>query len=122
MFKKHKVSIIISSIILLLPILFGIIMWNELPDTMMTHWGVDGNADGSSGKAFAVFGLPAILLALHFVCLFFTLLDKKQGQQNAKALGMVFWIIPAISLMVNGIMYRAAFGMEFNIALFMPLL
>lgn len=122
MFRKHKVSIIISSIVLFLPILFGMIMWHDLPDTIVTHWGADGNADGTGGKAFAVFGLPAILLALHVVCLLFTLLDKKQSRQNAKALGMVFWIMPAVSLMVNGIMYRAAFGMEFNIALFMPLL
>lgn len=122
MLKKNKFKVIISSIIILLPILFGIIMWNDLPNTMTTHWGADGNADGFSGKTFAVFGLPAILLILHFVCLLFTLLDKKQKDQNPKALGMVFWILPIISLFTNGIMYRAAFGKEFNLALLMPVL
>ena len=122
MLKKNKIKVIISSIIILLPILYGIIMWNDLPDIITTHWGADGNADGLSGKVFAVFGTPIILLIFHFVCLLFTSLDKKQKDQNQKALGMVFWILPIISLFTNGIMYCAAFGKEFNLGLFMPAL
>lgn len=122
MLKKNTFKIILSSLIVLLPVFYGILMWNNLPDTMTTHWGADSNADGVAGKAFAVFGLPAILLALHLVCLLFTLLDKKQKEQNQKALGIVFWISPMISLLSNGIIYRAAFGAEFNLALFVPAL
>ena len=122
MLKKNKFKVIISSIIILLPILYGIIMWNDLPDIITTHWGADGNADGLSGKVFAVFGTPIILLIFHFVCLLFTSLDKRQKDQNQKALGMVFWILPIISLFTNGIMYRAAFGKEFDLAFFMPAL
>lgn len=122
MFKKNKVKIILSSFIILLPALFGILMWNDLPNIITTHWGADGNADGFGGKIFAVFGLPAILLALHFVCLLATHLDKKQKAQNEKALSVVYWILPIISLFVNGIMYRAAFGWEFNLGILMPAL
>lgn len=122
MLKKNKSRIIISSIIILLPMIFGLIMWDKLPDTMTTHWGADGNADGFSGKFFAVFGLPAIILILHFVCLLFTLFDKKQKEQNPKALGMIFWILPVVSFFANGIMYRTAFGKEFNVEWFMPAL
>ncbi len=121
MLKKNKFKIILSAIIILLPALFGTIMWNKLPSTMTTHWGADGTADGFSSKAFAVFGLPCILLILHFLCLLFTLLDKKQKEQNPKALGMIFWIVPMISLLTNGIMYRAAFGGELNQIIFVPI-
>ncbi len=122
MLKKNKFKVILSAIIILLPVLFGIIMWNDLPNTMTTHWGADGNADGFSGKVFAVFGVPCIFLVLHFVCLLFTLLDKKQKEQNSKALSMVFWIIPVTSLLVNRSMYRAAFGKEIDLSLFAPIL
>ncbi len=88
MLKKNKIKVIISSIIILLPALFGIIMWNDLPDIITTHWGADGNADGLSGKVFAVFGTPIILLIFHFVCLLFTSLDKNK-RSKSKALGMV---------------------------------
>ncbi len=120
MLKKNSFKIILSSLIILLPVFYGILMWNDLPDMMTTHWGADGNADGIGGKAFVIFGLPAILLALHLVCLLFTLLDKKQKEQNQKALGIVFWILPVISLLSNGIIYRAAFGSELDLALLVP--
>ena len=122
MLKKNKLKIIISSIAILLPMLFGLIMWKDLPNVMTTHWGADGTMDGTAGKGFVVFGVPCILLGLHLVCMLFTLLDKKQQEQNQKALGMIFWMVPAISLFVNGIMYRAAFGREFDVSLAMPVL
>jgi len=122
MLKKNKIKIIISSVIILLPILFGVIMWNDLPDVMTTHWGADGNADGFGGKIFVVFGIPFIYLVFHFICLFVTLLDNKKTEQNTKALGIIYWIFPAISLFSSVIMYRAAFGKEFNLAFFMPIL
>lgn len=122
MLKKNKFKIAISSAIVLLPILFGLIMWEDLPERMATHWGVDGKADGFSGRTFAVFGLPLIILAFHTLCLLLTMLDKKQAEQNAKALGIVFWIMPVISLFTNGMVYCAAFGKELPIEWLMPAL
>lgn len=122
MLKENKVKIILSSIVTLLPCLFGVIMWNDLPDMAPIHWGADGNVDGLGSKAFVVFGLPAILLAVHLLCLFFTSLDKNQKGQNKKALGIIFWIIPFLSLLVNSFTYFAMFGKDFNIAMVMPFL
>ncbi len=122
MLKKNKLQILLSSVIVLLPILFGLIFWKDLPDTITTHWGADGNADGFSGKAFAVFGLPIIFLGVHFLCLFLTLLDKKQKEQNTKALGMIFWIFPILSLIMNGMMYSVAFGREISMETLTPAL
>lgn len=122
MLKQYRVRIIVSSLVILLPILFGLVMWNELPSSMITHWGADANADGVGNKAFAVFGLPLILLALHLICLLFTLLDKKQEKQNKKALGMVFWIVPFLSLYTNGLNYSFALGKELDLQLALPTL
>lgn len=122
MLKENKVKIILSSIITLLPCLFGVLMWNKLPEMAPIHWGMDGNPDGLGSKAFAVFGLPSILLVIHLLCLFLTSLDKNQKGQNKKALGIIFWIIPFLSLLVNSFTYFAMFGKEFNMAMFMPLL
>lgn len=122
MIKNNKIKAIVSSIITMLPALFGVIMWNKLPDSMVTHWGADSNADGTSNKAFAVFGLPIIILILHWVCLIAMSLDKKQKNQNKKALGMVFWIVPFISLFINTFMYSFALGKEYNPFLLMPIL
>lgn len=115
MIKNNKWKLLISSIIILLPILFGIIFWNELPEQMTTHWGADGSADGWSVKAFAVLGLPLFILVLHWVCVFFTSKDHKNKNQNKKVFGMIWWICPILSVFANGITYADAFGKEFNI-------
>jgi len=122
MLKENKFVSILSSVVILLPTLFGLIMWNELPNTMATHWGADGNADGLGTKPFVVFGLPVMLLIIHLVCLLFTALDQKQKDQSKKALRIIFWIIPVVSLFANGIVYAAAFGKAFDFALLIPAL
>ena len=62
MIRKYKKKLIISSLLMLLPVLVGLVLWNQLPDRMATHWGIDGNVDGWASKAFAVFGMPLILI------------------------------------------------------------
>lgn len=116
MLKNNWRKVIISSVLILLPILAGVILWNQLPDSMLTHFGGDGNPDGTMKKGVAIVVLPLILLVLHLVCLFATTLDKKQQGQNKKALGMVFWIVPAISLFVNATMYAIALGRTMQVS------
>ncbi len=122
MLKENKVKVILSSVVILLPILFGLIMWNELPDMMITHWGADGNADGFGAKPLAVFGLPVFLVTVHLICLLFTLKDKKQKGQNRRVLNIIFWIAPLISLFSNGMVYAIAFGKPFDVIMLMPAL
>jgi uncharacterized membrane protein len=114
MIKKYRTHIILSSIVILLPVLAGLILWNRLPDAMTTHWGADGNADGWSGKGFAVFGLPLILLAFHWLMLLLDSRLTKNYEENRKAYRIVFWIIPLISLFANGFSYAFALGWEFR--------
>lgn len=122
MIKNHKFKAIISSVIILLPILFGIAIWDKLPEQMVSHWGGDGVADGYANKAFMVFCLPLILLAVHCLCLLLTSLDKKSKTQNKKIVTLVYGIIPAVSLVVNGLIYAAALGSAENAVVLIPLL
>ena len=64
MLKENKRTLIITSIVTILPILIGVFLWNRLPDVMATHFGINNEANGFSSKVFAVFGLPLLLLAL----------------------------------------------------------
>ena len=67
MLKANRKTLIIASIVTILPVLIGIICWNRLPDVMATHFGMNNEANGFSSKAFAVFGLPLVLLAVLWV-------------------------------------------------------
>ena len=112
MLKNHKGKLILSSVVILLPALLGALLWNRLPENMTTHWGGDGVADGWSSRAVAVFVMPLILLALHWLCLWITSKDRKNKDQSKKAFGMVFWISPLLSLFTSGITYATALGRD----------
>jgi len=114
MIKNNKLKLFISSIVILLPIVFGLVFWNKLPEQMTTHWGFDGNPDGFSNRFFAVFALPLVMLIAQWLCVFFTTLDSKNKEQNNKVFSLVIWIIPIISLFANGIVYAVSFGKEFS--------
>ena len=53
--SEHKKAIFWSTAATLLPMVIGCILWNDLPDSMATHWGADGVADGFGGRGAAVF-------------------------------------------------------------------
>lgn len=123
MIKKNKWKLLISSALILLPILFGLLVWERLPEQMATHWGADGTADGFSSRAGAVFTLPLIMLPLHWLVIFATHMDPKNREQSAKILKLSFWLMPAISLFSGSTIYAVAFGREFDPSLLLaPLL
>lgn len=122
MFKKYKKQLIISSILILLPIVFGLLMWDQLPDTMTTHWGADGQADGYSSKGFAIFFLPLFLLGMHLFCVWITDLTNRSNGQDFKVMTMIFWIMPVISFMSNGMVYAIAMGKVWDMNALMPIL
>ena len=93
---KNKKYWILTSIVTLLPILLGLLLWNRLPEKLPTHFGIDGAADGWSGKGFAVFGLPLMMLAFHIVILFATRLDKHNRGHNEKVMNLVGLIFPTM--------------------------
>lgn len=120
MLKQHKKLWLVTALLTLAPMLAGLILWNRLPETMATHWGADGVADGWSGKGFAVFVLPLILLAFHCLCLLVTAIDNKNKNQSQKALAMVFWIMPVTSWFSCGMVYFAAMGKSLELLNFVP--
>lgn len=77
MIRQNKKLLLLTSVITLLPVFIGLFLWNQLPDSVATHFGLNNQSDGYSSKAFAVFGLPLILLAVHLVCVVATNIDPK---------------------------------------------
>lgn len=114
MLKKHKKTLILSSIVTLLPIISGLLLWKFLPEQITTHWNASGEADGWSGKTFAIFGLPIIMLAVHWLCIFLTSLDPRAKNQNSKVFHMILWIMPITSILVSGFTYSVALGIKLN--------
>ncbi len=119
MIKNNLKKIIISSLVILLPIIIGLVLWDKLPEQVPTHFNLEGEADGWSSKAFAVFGMPLLLLAMHLVCVIGTSLDPKNKNINVKPFNLVLWIVPVISFVCCTLIYSVALGCEINVATYM---
>lgn len=115
--KSYKKIIIITTLITILPLFVGLILWNRLPDTVATHWDFNGEANGWSSKAFAVLGLPCLLTVIHLFTVGVTLNDPKKKNIHRKMLALVFWIIPVVSLIVNGMVFLTALQIEVNVSI-----
>lgn len=120
MIKKNLKVLIITSIIILLPILAGVILWDQLPDPMPTHWNAAGEVDGWSSKPFAVFGLPVVLVAAQWLCMLATSADPKKKNHPQKIIYLVLWIIPVMSVVMHTITYLSALGYGVRMEVVMP--
>ena len=121
MFKKYRKQLILSSFVILLPIALGLILWDQLPASFATHWGVDGQPDGWMKKGLAVFLTPVLLMALNLFCVWITDLTNRGNAQSPKVMNMIFCIIPVLSLLVHGMVYAIAMGKAWDIAATMPI-
>ena len=114
MIKKNLKTMLITSIIILLPIVAGVMMWDQLPDQIATHFNSNGQPDGWSPKEFAVFGLPLILLAVHWLCVAITGNDPKSKNISDKMMTLVMWICPVVSFACCGATYLYALDSGIN--------
>ena len=116
MIRKHKGELIVTSLIILFPIVVGLILWNRMPETLTTHWGIDGQADGYGSLPFAVFVPPLTLLAAHWLCFLVTAKDPRNQNRNWKPIRLVLWIMPVLSNICGAIMYALALGVHVSVS------
>lgn len=113
--RQYKKTMIITSLITLLPLILGLILWPKLPDTMPTHFGFDGEANGWSSKVTAVVGIPLFILIIQWICVFAVLNDPKNQKIGNKVVNLVFWICPLCSLICCFGAYSYSLGWNINV-------
>ena len=120
MIKQNWKTLIVTSLIILLPIVAGLLLWDQLPDKVPMHWGPSGEVDGWGSKPFFVFGLPAIMLAFQWLCVLATDADAKKKNHSTKMVALVLWIIPVIEIMLAIITYMTALGYGVRVEIVIP--
>lgn len=95
--KINKKLVLFTSILILLPSLVGCVFWNQLPEEIPTHFNLLGQADGYNHKMSAIFGLPTLMLLMHWLLLFLMIKDPKSSNISSKIQLLIYWIIPFVS-------------------------
>ena len=119
--NKNKWTLVVTSLIILLPIAVGVLLWDKLPEQVPYHWGINGEVDGWATKTQAVFLMPLMMLGIQWLCAILSQLDPKGKNHNGKMMWLVLWIIPVLNLFLHVMVWLAAFGREINMAVMMPL-
>lgn len=112
---NRKKAILLTSLFVLIPMIVGLILWNQLPEEIPVHFNSAGEPDNYESKAFAVFFIPAFLWAMHLLAGFVTLADPKKQNISNKMFLLVLCIVPACSVFATLLMYTAALDISVSV-------
>lgn len=105
---KNKAILTITSVIILIPLFVGLILWNVLPEKLPISFDSDGTANDECDKALAVLGLPLFIFVCHIFCIYMSAHDPKKRNISDKEYGIVVWICPIGSIIAGTAIYTHA--------------
>jgi len=122
MIKENRKLLTLTSLVMLLPAAIGLLLWKQLPQQIPFHWDINGNIDNWASKPVAVFAMPALMLALQWLCVLVSGADPKHKNYSPKMITLMLWICPAIELVLTTLIYTAALGHSPKVEIILPLL
>lgn len=114
--------LLITSVVILLPILAGLIIWDNLPDKIAVHFDANNRPDTWSSKGFAVFGIPLFMLFFHWLAVAATEIDPRRKNISSKMIGVVLWICPSICPVISSVIYAYAMDISIDVGVICMLL
>ncbi len=108
--KIKKKQLLSTIFVIILPALIGAFFWKALPEQVPTHFGIDGQADGYSSKLFTLLAFPILFVLFQIIALASLEKESVKVTVPAKMRKLYAWIIPALSLIVQGSIYANALG------------
>ena len=118
--KINRKTLILTTLVCLLPIIAGALLYSSLPETVPTHFNFEGEPDGWSSRAFAAFGLPAIMLGMNFVLQFALNADPKRQNMSEALMNIAVWSIPVLSVLCCGMTLAKSLGYDVRFEVVIP--
>lgn len=119
---KNKKLFMISVVACFIPIVLGLLFYNQLPDKLPIHWNAAGEVDEYASKLFALFEMPITLMVFHIALVWVTNKDPKYMNIPKIMYGIIYFLIPIISIICVGFSINTALpnGFDLNISITMP--
>jgi uncharacterized membrane protein len=118
--KINRKTLILTTLVCLLPIIAGALLYSSLPETVPTHFNFEGEPDGWSSRAFAAFGLPAIMLGMNFVLQFALNADPKRQNMSEALMNIAVWSVPVLSVLCCGMTLAKSLGYDVRFEVIIP--
>lgn len=114
---NRKKMILLTSLLIFIPMVLGLIFWNKLPKELPIHFNSAGEIDNHGSKAFVVFFIPLFLWAMHLLAGFISLADPKKQNISDKMFLLILFIVPSAAIFISVVTYSAAFGINISVNL-----
>lgn len=112
--KSFDFTLLITTILCILPVFLGLYVWDKLPEILPTTYGFNGKVTGQAPKWVTVFLMPGLLCLVN---LFLHISFKFQKKEMPKNLIVFFkWFIPIIDIFVYTILILKPLNPEIDVA------
>lgn len=112
--KTNKKLLILTSMVILFPMLWGLMIWPQLPNQIPIHFNFAGQANNFQSNPLVVFGIPIFDLMVHLFVIFVIGRDPKNSAMSEKMVKVIYWVIPIVSLSSFYLIYSKALGSTTN--------
>lgn len=112
-FIKWK-SLIITCLVCLVPILFGLVLWDKLPESIAIHFNFYNEPDNFASKSFAVILLPVIMVLTQILCCLINDFNAKMHGDRIKFERATKWIIPVMTIILQSAILIYALGINLD--------
>jgi uncharacterized membrane protein len=119
--RKIDKTMLITTLVCLVPLILSAFLYGRLPDQIPIHFNLAGEADNYASKVFGAFILP-LLLALVNVFLQFVLNNDPKRDQGQPLRDMSKWLLPIFSILLTPITLFKAMGYDIRIERVIPVL
>lgn len=106
-------TLVFTTILCLLPILFGILVYGRLPEQVPSQFDFNGNIKGTMARAHMVFLLPAMMAILNVLVHFMMEADPKRRAYPPAMKLMMKWLVPVLVCVLQPV--SLLYGMGFKI-------
>ena len=100
-----KTTSIISILLVAIAIIAGVLLWNQLPEQMASHWNANDQVDGTMTKFWGVFLMPLITLGMLALFLIIPNIDPLKANivQFRESFNLFIVLIVAFMLFTHGL-------------------
>lgn len=113
--KRLSKLTVITTVLTLLPVILGAVLYHRLPDMVATHWGFNNQPNGWSPKWVACFGIPAFMAAINLIVGIATEGENKLNGTSKTVINICRWIVPVLSIIMVPMMLFAEMGVEMDV-------
>ena len=105
-----NLTFFITSLLCLVPIAVGFILWDKLPESIPQQYGYNDEATWSLPKLWGVLTMPLVLFVINLIMHLIITFSKKE--YNQKVVNVTYWIIPILACPVGIFMLLKPIGIN----------